>query len=184
MLSTKKYVRIETVNDLRWYQLELIKYIKEVGRRSSIQSHRNATSADFNAGLKIIAQYATSLARCDNDKTIISKTQVRSIIYLRNLIPAWDGALYCVLPTRIKYILEALRRLTKEHIVNPGQYLHNMQFTSNTSYVDFAINPQHCAMLAMNSSRFHNQPDLRIVFADIEQHHTSHKILNDWQYSE
>lgn len=180
MLSTKKYVRIKTVNDLRWYQLELIKYIKEVGRRSSIQSHRKATSADFNAGLKIIAQYATNLARYNKDKTIISKTQVRSIIYLRNLIPAWDGTIYCVLPTRTKFILEAIRRLTKDNIVNPGHYLHNMQFTSSTSYVDFAIHPQHCAMLAMASTGFHNQPDLKIVFADIVQHHTSHKISNDW----
>ncbi len=181
MLSTRKYVRIKTVDICRWYQLELIKYIKEVGCRSNVQCHRKATSADFNAGLKIIAQYATSLARCNNDKTTISKTQVRSIVFLYNLIPTWNGSYCCTLPTRIKYILEAFRRLTRDNVVNPGQYLHNMQFTAQTSYVDFAINPQHCAILALDPSYFHNQQDLKIVAEDIKQHHAAHKIINDWK---
>lgn len=179
MLSTRKYVKIDTANNLRRFQLELIKYIREVGRQLSIPCHRRATVSDFNAGLQIIAQYATSLARMNHDKTTISKTQVRSLVFL--FIPSWDGAYYCVLPTRIKYILDAIRRLTIDNVVNPGQYLHNMQFTADTTYVDFAINPQRCAILALDPGRLLNQGDLQIVADDIQQHHTSHQIRSDWK---
>lgn len=179
MLSTKKYVKFDTANNLQWYQLELIKYIKEVGRRSNTQCHRKATTADFNAGLKVIAQTATSLARCSKDKMTISKTQVRSIVFLYSLIHAWDGQYHCILPTRIKYILEAIRKLAKDDVVHPEKYLHDMQLTANTSYVDFAIHPQHCAILALDPRYFREQNDLGIVADDIYQHHISHKILND-----
>lgn len=133
MLSTKKYVKFDTANNLQWYQLELIKYIKEVGRRSNTQCHRKATTADFNAGLKVIAQTATSLARYSKDKMTISKTQVRSIVFLYSLIHAWDGQYHCILPTRIKYILEAIRKLAKDDVVHPEKYLHDMQLTKEAN---------------------------------------------------